>query len=66
MWLAVAGGNLDYTTGSIRRAVLLLSIPMVLEMAMESVFAIVDIFFISYLGAVVSARYLSRRPVGWY
>lgn len=55
MRLAVAGGNLDYTTGSIRRAVLLLSIPMVLEMAMESVFAIVDIFFVSYLGAAAVA-----------
>ncbi|MEX2525713.1 MAG: MATE family efflux transporter [Gammaproteobacteria bacterium] len=55
MRLAVAGGNLDYTTGSIRRAVLLLSIPMVLEMAMESIFAIVDIFFVSYLGAAAVA-----------
>lgn len=55
MRLAVAGGNLDYTTGSIRRAVLLLSIPMVLEMAMESVFAIVDIFFVSHLGAAAVA-----------
>jgi len=47
---ALSGEHRDYTTGSIRRAVIFLSIPMILEMCMESVFAVVDIFFVGRLG----------------
>ncbi len=47
---AVKGTGGDPTDGPIRRAVLLLAIPMVLEMAMESLFAVVDIYFVSRLG----------------
>jgi putative MATE family efflux protein len=44
------GEQTDYTKGSIRKAVILLAIPMILELSLESVFAVVDIFFVSKLG----------------
>jgi putative MATE family efflux protein len=47
---SLRGEQQDYTKGNLRRAVILLAIPMMLEMSMESVFALVDIFFVSHLG----------------
>ena len=44
---AVRGKQEDFTSGSIRKAVFMLSIPMILEMLMESIFALVDIIFVS-------------------
>ncbi len=48
---AIRGSEQDFTKAPIGRAVVLLAIPMVLEMAMESVFAVSDVFFVGRLGA---------------
>ncbi|AHM58353.1 MATE efflux family protein [Flammeovirgaceae bacterium 311] len=55
LWAAVKGVEQDYTTLSIRKSIVLLSIPMILEMLMESLFAIVDIFFVGKLGSYALA-----------
>jgi MATE family, multidrug efflux pump len=48
---ALRGSQQDFTTGSLNRAIFLLAIPMVLEMLMESLFSIVDVFWVAHLGA---------------
>jgi len=46
---AIRGVEMDYTQGSLRKAIVMLAIPMILEMCMESVFALVDLFFVGHL-----------------
>jgi putative MATE family efflux protein len=48
---AIRGSHQDFTTGSLNRAILLLAIPMILEMVLESLFAVVDVFWVGRLGA---------------
>jgi putative MATE family efflux protein len=48
---ALRGSHQNYTEGNLNRAILLLAIPMVLEMVLESLFAVVDVFFVGRLGA---------------
>jgi putative MATE family efflux protein len=48
---AVRGSHQDFTTGNLNRAILLLAIPMVMEMVLESLFAVVDVLWVGRLGA---------------
>ena len=48
---ALRGSRIDYTTAPIGRAVIMLAVPMVMEMAMESIFAVADVFWVAHLGA---------------
>ena len=48
---SLRGSDRDYTVGPVGSALILLSVPMVLEMAMESLFAVVDVFFVSRVSA---------------
>ncbi len=52
---ALSGSEQEFTTGSINRAIVLLSIPMVLEMMMEGIFALVDIYFVSKVSPEATA-----------
>ncbi len=52
---SLSGAEQDYTGMGVRRAIVLLSIPMILEMGMEALFALVDTFFVSKLGTVGTA-----------
>jgi putative MATE family efflux protein len=47
---SLGGVEYDYTQGNIKKAIILLAIPMILELSLESVFAVVDIFFVGKLG----------------
>src|SRR4026208_542906 len=48
---ALRGAHLDYTTAPVGRAVIMLAVPLVMEMAMESIFAVADVFWVAHLGA---------------
>ena len=48
---AIRGSPIDYTTAPVGRAVIMLAVPMVIEMAMESIFAVADVFWVAHLGA---------------
>jgi putative MATE family efflux protein len=48
---ALRGSSIDYTSAPVGQAILMLAVPMVMEMAMESIFAVADVFWVAHLGA---------------
>ena len=65
LWLALKDairGNADYTRIPLGRAIFLLAIPMMLELVMESTFAVVDIYFVGKLGRLPSP-WASPKPI---
>lgn len=50
LWIAIRGEETEFVTGSLNRAIFMLAVPMILEMSMESLFAVVDVFFVSKVG----------------
>ena len=48
---AVRGSSIDYTTAPVGTAIVMLAVPMVMEMAMESIFVVADVFWVAHLGA---------------
>src|SRR3954462_10429848 len=48
---ALRGAQIDYTTAPVGRAVIMLAVPMGVEMSMESIFAVADVFWVAHLGA---------------
>lgn len=48
---AIRGSHQDFTVGNLNRAIILLAVPMVLEMVLESLFAVVDVFWVAHLGS---------------
>jgi putative MATE family efflux protein len=62
--LSLSSEGQDFTTGSIRKAIFLLAVPMILELSLESVFAVVDVFFVGRLGsAAVSTVVLTESII---
>lgn len=68
VWDALRGTHQDFTSGDLNRSILLLAIPMVLEMALESLFAVVDTFWVGRLGAdaVATVGLTESAAVGGY
>jgi putative MATE family efflux protein len=55
IWDAVRGVHLDLTEAPLKKALIMLAIPMIMEMMMESIFAVVDVFWVAHLGATAVA-----------